>query len=601
MDMNTLRGEIIGGHTLLKTPYGDRLMTYADYTASGRNLRFVEDCLLQLETTYANTHTEDNHSGHGTTMLVREAKLQIRKMLGGTEEYMVILTGTGATGAIHRLSEILGIHEVPAAQEYRSRLQEKIANENPAYRAAFERLEEENTAGRPVVFITPYEHHSNVLPWREGNAEVVEIPLDFCGRPDSAALEDLLRSPRFSNRMKIGAFSAASNVTGIITPVRELAAILHAHGGYAFFDYAASAPYVPIRAWVNDADYLDGVCLSPHKFLGGPGASGLLMFHQRIYRKDLPPTFAGGGTVDYVNDRTQDYKTDIEAREDAGTPAILQAVRTALALELKERIGTDHITCIEADYLKRALSAFRANPHIELIGQDCGEQESPDMERLCILSFNIRHGSGLLHPRFVTRLLNDLFGIQARAGCSCAGPYGHRLLGIGPEESARYRSIILEGYEAMKPGWVRMNFHYSLDESSFRFLLDAVLFVAEHGVHFLQDYRLDPATGLWSHRSNPESAEMPLHLVSMLHPVKPPKPYDAEYASESYERYLAEARRRKTDILASLHSDLTKPDAMALTHHAADQPYCLYGSETWPDLAWFLIGKIQSGIPSGQC
>ena len=499
LPLDTLRREIIGGNLDIPTPYGTRRMIYADYTASGRSLRFVEQALMAAEETYANTHTEDNASGSLTTSLYHEAWHDIRRLLGGTKDYVVVLAGTGATGAIHRLTQLLGVHEAPAARLRRMQTEDLLAEESPQMAGAVDRLRALRKARRPVVFLTPYEHHSNVLPWREAEVDVVEIGLTDAGQPDMVDLAAKLSLAMYADRLKIGAFSAASNVTGRISPVREMARLMHRHNGLAFFDYAASAPYVPIRLWEGDEDYLDGITLSPHKFLGGPGASGLLVFHRRTYDDHLAPSLPGGGTVDYVNASAQDYKPDVETREDGGTPPILQAMRIAMAMRVKDAVGEARIGQVEHRFRQRALAAWTRHPAFAGIGLGA-QEELDDPERfLAIISFNLRHDKGMLHPRFVTRLLNDLFGIQARAGCSCAGPFGHRLLGIGDEKSTRFREAIHSGCEAMKPGWVRIGFHYTMDEATFQTIVDAVLYLADHGIEHLPDYLLDPASGLWTH------------------------------------------------------------------------------------------------------
>jgi selenocysteine lyase/cysteine desulfurase len=292
---------------------------------------------------------------------------------------------------------------------------------------------------QPVVFVGPYEHHSNEISWRENLATVVEVRLDEDGGIDLAHLEELLQDPRYQGRQRIGSFSSASNVTGMRTPVHEIAALLHRYDAIACFDYAASAPYVeidmnpPAGRYEGDAS-LDAVFISPHKFLGGPGATGTLVFNKRIYRRDLPPSVSGGGTVEYVGPSCQDFIERIEEREKAGTPGVLQILKAGMAFQIKDRIGTEAIEEREAELLNRTFDRWRDNPNIEILGN-----QDPS-KRVSIVSFNLKdHRGKYLHPKFVTTLLNDLFGIQSRAGCSCAGPYGHRLLDIDLEKSERYR------------------------------------------------------------------------------------------------------------------------------------------------------------------
>jgi selenocysteine lyase/cysteine desulfurase len=351
-----------------------------------------------------------------------------------------------------------------------------------------------------VVFVGPYEHHSNEVTWRQGLATVVEVNLASDGGMDLAHLESLLVDPQYRDRLRIGSFSAASNVTGMRTPVREVARLLHRHGAYACFDYAASGPYVEIdMSAPRDADggdpSLDAMFLSPHKFLGGPGSSGVLVFNERLYARDLPPSVAGGGTVDYVSPLDQDFIADIEEREKAGTPGVLQTLKAALALDLKRRIGAGRIEAREHELVARALGRWGAHPRIEVLG-------NPDpARRIGIVSFNLLDPRGrYLHPKFVTVLLNDLFGIQSRAGCSCAGPYGHRLLGIDQPTSELYRDWVRKGFQGIKPGWCRVGFHYAMDDAEAAFVMDAVEFVAEHGHRFLRLYSFDAETGAWTHR-----------------------------------------------------------------------------------------------------
>jgi selenocysteine lyase/cysteine desulfurase len=295
-------------------------------------------------------------------------------------------------------------------------------------------------AQQPVVFVGPFEHHSNEVSWREGFATVVEVRLDADGTIDLAHLEGLLRDPKYRSRVRIGSFSAASNVTGIRTPVHAIAQLLHAHDAIACFDYAASAPYVQIDMNPASADgdaSLDAVFISPHKYLGGPGSSGILVFNKRLYKEDLPPTVAAGGTVDYVSEVDQDFIADIEEREKAGTPGTLQVLKAALALRVKDWITSERIEAREGELLERAMLRWQQRPSIEMLG-------NPDpARRIAIVSLNVKDPEGrYLHPKFVTALLNDLFGIQSRAGCSCAGPYGHRLLHIDTERSNRYRDWV---------------------------------------------------------------------------------------------------------------------------------------------------------------
>jgi len=344
-----------------------------------------------------------------------------------------------------------------------------------------------------VVFIGPYEHHTNELMWREAFVEVKVIPFDKKGQIDLEVLESQLEDAKYKHRIKIGSFSAGSNITGIRTRVYDIARVCHKQGALVFFDFAAVAPYVEIDMNRDEESYFDAIFFSPHKFLGGPGTSGILVFNENIYRKDLPPTTAGGGTVRYVGFHGHDFAEDIETREKAGTPPILQGIKAALVLDLKEKIGIDIIEGIESRYTKYFLYALREIDNLTIIG------DVAPYRRVSIISFNIKHVDKILHPKFVTKLMNDLFGIQSRAGCSCAGPYGHILLGIDDETSEKFRHLILKGNEGIKPGWVRVNIHYTLSQDDIDYLINAITFVARYGHLFLQKYAFDMKTAEWNY------------------------------------------------------------------------------------------------------
>jgi selenocysteine lyase/cysteine desulfurase len=494
-----LRRQIVGIDSSFDTPFGRRLMVYCDYTASGRCLIFVERYLQTLQRSYANTHTEDDITGRSMSRLLHEAEAMIKRSVNAGAQGRIIACGTGATGAIDKLQQILGVSLAPATRRVvGDELRQFLGDER------FEEFRAFQQAHQPVVFVGPYEHHSNEVTWRQGLATVVEVNLAPDGGVDLGHLEALLQEPQYQGRLRIGSFSAASNVTGMRSPVRDIARLLHRHDAYACFDYAASAPYVEIDMNPpRDPDAgdpsIDAVFLSPHKFLGGPGSSGVLVFNERLYPRDLPPSVAGGGTVDYVSPVDQDFIADIEEREKAGTPGVLQTLKAALALDLKRRIGPERIEAREHELLGRALQRWNGHPRIEILG-------NPDpARRIGIVSFNLGDPRGrYLHPKFVTVLLNDLFGIQSRAGCSCAGPYGHRLLGIDQPTSELYRDWVRKGFQGIKPGWCRVGFHYAMDDVEAAFVMDAVEFIAEHGHRFLRLYAFDPETGAWSHREYEE-------------------------------------------------------------------------------------------------
>ncbi|XP_066360499.1 uncharacterized protein [Miscanthus floridulus] len=493
-----LRSQLIGKDAEFDTPFGRRAMTYADQTASGRSLRYIEDYLVkEVLPFYGNTHTEDSHVGSKTTRLVHKAARYVKRCVGAGPGDALLFCGSGTTAAIKRLQEVMGI-AVPSV-ELRARVASQL------------RAEE-----RWVVFVGPYEHHSNLLSWRRSLAEVVEIGVDAdSGLLDVAALRRALASPEFVNRPMLGSFSACSNVTGVVTDTRHIARVLHEHGAFACFDFAASGPYVKIDMKSGEIDGYDAVFLSPHKFVGGPGTSGILVMNKALYRlNSQPPSTCGGGTVAYVNGFNEEdtlYYDDIEEREDAGTPPILQKIRASLAFWVKEYIGYDRMSLREQVYSEMAMKRLVSNPNIRVLG-------NTDVERLPIFSFLIyppvtnnplseaaaADELGCkrlpLHGRFVTRLLNDLFGIQARGGCACAGPYGHTLLNIKNDLSLRIRSAILEGYSGLKPGWTRLSFAYYLSKEEFNFILAAIEFIALYGHRFLPLYKFDWITGDWTFR-----------------------------------------------------------------------------------------------------
>lgn len=538
LDPDFLRQQIVGVDSTFETPFGERLMVYCDYTASGRCLRFVEAYLQSLQRVYANTHTEDDITGRSMSQLLHEAEEAIKTSVNAGPHGRIVACGTGATGAIDKLQQIIGVALPPATRKHLEKALDDVLEGT-----AGKRLRETLCDKQPVVFIGPYEHHSNELSWRQSLATTVQVRLDASGQVDLGHLEELLQDPRYQGRERIGSFSAASNVTGMRSDVRRIASLLHKYDAIACFDYAASAPYVsidmnPEPASADDDPSIDALFISPHKFLGGPGSSGVLVFNERIYDRELPPSVSAGGTVDYVGMQDQDFIARIEEREKAGTPGVLQTLKAGLVFQVKDAVGVDVIHAREQEYTDRALRSWGENDNIEILG-------NPDPgSRVGIISFNIRDAGGkYLHHKFLTVLLNDLFGIQSRAGCSCAGPYGHRLLHIDEPTSERYRSAVQQGYCGLKPGWCRVGLHWVMDDPEVDYVIDAVHFLANHGRHFLALYNFDLATGTWVHKH--VSGELPRFSLeaALANDEKEPATLTHALREQLYRHYLDEAHK----------------------------------------------------------
>ena len=514
-----IREAVIGDDAVLDGPFGPRRLVYADATASGRALSFVEDLLReQVLPTYGNTHTEASATGRRTTGLREEARRTIHRAVHGGPDDVVVFCGSGTTGAIDKLVRLLD-------------------------------LDRPDPADRPVVFIGPYEHHSNELPWRESAADVVTIGATPDGGVDLAHLEKELR--RHADRtVRIGSFSAASNVTGQVTDVDRIAITLHQHGALSCWDYAAAGPYLPIDMnpgpGLPDGHlaYKDAVFLSPHKFPGGPGTPGVLVAKRNLLHRPVP-TVPGGGTILFVSPTEQSYAPDPEVREEGGTPAIVESVRAGLVFALKETVGTGEIRRREHDMARRALASWSANPRIEILGPRTSD-------RLAVVALGIRHPRGLLHANFVVAVLSDLFGIQTRSGCFCAGPYIHRSYPIDDEWSRRMHAEVRRGHLGAKLAFTRVSFPFYTSPAAFEYVLSAVHLVADEGWALLPSYRFDPDRGLWHHR---DGSDAPPSLLAGLDGGRPsPFPRAPESILPGQlataRRILREARERRLPAAA---------------------------------------------------
>ena len=511
-----LRDSELGHAASIETPFGRRLLCYADMTASGRFLELVERWMECLRPYYANSHTVISSTGTLMTRLREEARATVRRALGASADDVVLFCGSGATAAVNKLVGLLGL--VRPAPEYSGFCLEDLPPER-----------------RPMVLVGPYEHHSNELPWYESLAEVVEVGETATGEVDLADLDRKLAGAK-GRPLVIGSFSAASNVTGLLTDVKAIARVLHAHGALAFFDYAACAPYVPIDMHPagDDGARLDGVFISTHKFVGGPMSSGLLVCSRACLRRAVPER-PGGGTVEYVSyfgRHNIDYVRNPEEREEGGTPAILGDIRAGAAFLVRELMEPASLAGAEVELARRALARLARHPRIRLLG-------SLELPRLPILSFTVEG----IHHDFVSTLLDHLFGIQNRAGCACAGPYGHRLLGVGAETSLAIRDWVLRGVLGIKPGWTRVTLPPYASEEDVEFILGAIEFVADEAEAFLPAYQLSWRDGTWVHRERrPAPPPFALSLASLRSPPSCEQVVSHQELAAARRRYVEEAR-----------------------------------------------------------
>eukprot|EP01032_Pedospumella_encystans_P022559 gene22559-25560_t len=485
--LSAIRNDIVGGYNAFTTPFGQKPIIYADWTASGRPVDKIEKYLLkEVMPFYGNTHTAASITGHQSTCFRHEARQIVAesvnaKVTGKAAEDVVIFTGNGTTAAVNKLVDALGLN-LPLPQNH-------------------------DISKKPVVFVSSYEHHSNLLPWRESVADVVTIAYDAATGVNLVDLERQLLAHK-DRLIKIGAFSAASNVTGVCTAVDDVSILLHQHHALAVFDYATAAPYVKIDMNPvlignphSGLAYKDAIYFSGHKFLGGPGCPGVLVAKRKVMpQSNESPSSAsvGGGTVFYVTEQHHRYLSNREEREEGGTPYVLGDVKLGLVMNLKQSIRSSWIENEEFRISSYVLKRLQSHASIVLLGKPQATEDVPG-RYLPIFSFLVRCGGKFLHFHFVAALLNDLFGVQCRGGCMCAGPFSQILLGITDLHNQAFEQALLNRHEVLRPGYTRLSFPYWMSPEEIDYIVEAVLFVAEHGAKFLPAYRYNHMTGEWAH------------------------------------------------------------------------------------------------------
>ena len=463
------RKNTIGVDQEFTSPYGKQKIIYTDWTASGRLYRPIEEKLMnEFGPFVANTHTETTVSGTAMTMAYHQARTIIKNHVNATNDDILINDGTGMTGVVNKFQRILGL-KIP------ENLKDFI--HIPADK-------------KPIIFISHMEHHSNQTSWLETIADVTVIPSSEDGLFSIENLEMLLEKHK-DRSFKIASITSCSNVTGIRTPYHDVAKLMHQNNGLCFVDFACSGSYVKIDMHPEDPEsYLDAIFFSPHKFLGGPGTSGVLVFNKKLYQ-NLVPDNPGGGTVSWTNPWGEHkYIDNIEDREDGGTPGFLQVIKTALVIQLKEKMGVENILKREHEIVDYIFSELGNVSNIKILA---GQHQ----DRLGVISFYIDQ----LHFNLGVKLLNDKFGVQTRGGCSCAGTYGHFLLHVDQETSHQLIGEITLGDLIRKPGWIRMSIHPTTTNDEIRFVCESIKALAANHKEWAKDYSYDKITNEFVHKN----------------------------------------------------------------------------------------------------
>ncbi len=464
------REHIIGINQTFNSPYGEQKVVYADWTASGRLYRPIEEKICnELGPFVANTHTETSTTGAAMTLAYHEARKIIKRHVNANDNDVLITAESGMTGVVNKFQRILGL---------------KVSENLKNHTTIPEDL-------KPIIFISHMEHHSNQTSWLETIADVEVVPADENGLVSVENFEISIKK-YLDRKIKIVAITSCSNVTGIKTPYHKIAKLIHQYNGLCFVDFACCAPYVDINIHPeNEDEYLDAIFFSPHKFLGGPGSAGVLIFNKKLY-KNIVPDNPGGGTVSYTNPWGQhDYFDDVETREDGGTPAFLQTIKIAFAIQLKEKMGISNIENRENEINKRMFETLENLDGVQILAPN-------QKKRLSIFSFYFEK----YHFNLVVKLLNDRFGIQTRGGCSCAGTYGHYLLNVDEETSTKIKNQILDGCNTEKPGWIRLSLHPTITNNELEFICNSLKELATHIESWSKDYVYDSSKNDFSHNSN---------------------------------------------------------------------------------------------------